>query len=696
MESPSVIRRRMRRRVADENRKRAPRACVRCKRRKSRCIGIQEGACQSCRQTSSACIFRGQSATLVEKETAGAEDTQVPDVEVTSSVTQSMNQLSPSQVVQPIVGVDSQVVDPARKHFLSRLRETFSLDPAPDQMIQAAKPAPTQSAEAYRLKKAADSFPPRHIADFLLSVCIQHGTDSFFYFDQAEFLAEIEDFYTNPASNLRTDTSFLCLAHATFALGSQWTTLVPRRNMGPSLVPEDGDPGRIFYNQAKQLIPDLIDLPTLRSVQAPYVLGVYLLPASAIDSAYVYLGLAIRKALAMNLHLNGDDRDLSPRDIEIRRRLWWAIYSLDRSSTAKLGRPRSVHPNIITVSLPRRLPELDNSQRFNNIDYQIADAQLMLILDRIAETSEWANEKTSPYHFTDQLKGWKRSLHPTFRLDNILPHMSEYRATLHLYLNYYHCFIAMGKVSVVSIVQAQLRHRFGRDKKAPQIQDHVDFSAKRCIKAARKILTLFESLYRTGNLTKFSFTDYQGCSIATVVLLLARILERDPVDDRRVEFGLDCLRKMAEGNQAAKMGVKFVEALKSLTNEAIDKLNRTRPSPFARDSEHTITDQYEDWTIWLAQRQEREANRRDVEDEQALDKHTAHVDFAPAAEMPQLWTPVSSVPRATLDPTPSHVIETQNLLSTMYSDDQTFLMGLTGLDIFTLPDFAESGDLCMV
>lgn len=124
-----------------------------------------------------------------------------------------------------------------------------------------------QLAELQRLRKAVDAFPPRPVANFLLSVCIDHGTDSFFYFNQPQFLAEINEFYSDTSSRLRTDSSFICLAHAAFALGSQWTTLERPEGREPSLLPEDSDPGRIFYNQARSLIPDVIDMPSLRAVQ---------------------------------------------------------------------------------------------------------------------------------------------------------------------------------------------------------------------------------------------------------------------------------------------------------------------------------------------------------------------------------------------------------------------------------------------
>jgi hypothetical protein len=187
-----------------------------------------------------------------------------------------------------------------------------------------------EPAEFRRLRQAVDAFPPRPVADFLLSVCIDHGMDSFFYFDQAQLLDEIDEFYTDANSPLRSDGGFICLAHTAFALGSQWTPLAKPEGSGAMLMPDDGDPGRIFHNQAKALIPDIIDRPSIRSVQAPFVMGVYLLPASAIGSAYIYMGLALRKALAMDLHIDTDDPTLSEDEKEVRRRVWWSIYALER------------------------------------------------------------------------------------------------------------------------------------------------------------------------------------------------------------------------------------------------------------------------------------------------------------------------------------------------------------------------------
>lgn len=86
----------------------------------------------------------------------------------------------------------------------------------------------------------------------------------------------------------------------------------------------------IFHNQLRDLVPDLIEQSTLRSIQVIFLIGVYLMPLSPVGSSYIYMGLALRKALAFDLHQNTDDAVLDEKEVEIRRRLWWSIYSLER------------------------------------------------------------------------------------------------------------------------------------------------------------------------------------------------------------------------------------------------------------------------------------------------------------------------------------------------------------------------------
>ena len=130
----------------------------------------------------------------------------------------------------------------------------------------------------------------------------------------------------------------------------------------------------------------------------------------------------------------------------------------------------------------------------------------------------------------------------------------------------------MGKFQVVATVRSRLRTASGLV--LPPIERECAALFMSCVNAAKKMLELLGNIERSGNVTKSSFTDFQGCSIATMILLIAGILERDVCYEARISFGLTCLRRMAGDHSAAINGVHFMEALKSIADEAAEKLRR--------------------------------------------------------------------------------------------------------------------------
>ncbi|KAF5251751.1 hypothetical protein FANTH_3361 [Fusarium anthophilum] len=693
MDSTPAARRRRRRRVAEENRKRAPRACDRCKARKSKCIESSPGICQRCEAGQLSCRFDRLSPRQSQSPVP------VGDATITAVAASSQTGATPQENISIESHQTESILWP---RFLTRLREAFSLDPisGPEEQdmvnLQAniTRPNNLSLPEQARLKKIVDSFPPQSIAEFLVHVCIRRGTDAFFYFDQAQLIHEIEQFYTNQTCPLRSDPSFICLALTIFALGSHWT---PLERPGHSRIDEH-DPGRLFFEQAKVLVPDIIELPGLRSIQVCLILGVYLMPQNAVGSSYVYTGMALRKALAFDLHQDSDDQAIDAREREVRRRLWWSIYSLER--------PRSVAPEIITVPLPTILPDFDDTQKFNNVLLQIAFARLVSILDKVADwesTVTNAPRQADTVNLENQLKEWKDSLPEAFDLETIPPQDSRYRAVFHIWLNYYYAWIVMGKMSLITVVRMTLRRHLGDNSEPCNIEEKAEKLSKSCAKASKKLLQLFEDLNQTGYTTRFSFTDFQGCSIATIVTLIAGILDRDPGYERRVRFGLNFLRRMATGNPNAQVGVRFVEALRSISNEAWSKLGRSRQPPPNATDEGPQSSAYNEWAEWLSnQEQSQSAINSEVIGESTLgsDQNTQ----IPSGADAEFWSTGAEVMEwnsrtdAVLEPLMSRLPVSQPQtgeqqldpfetyrLSMAYNDDQPFLMGLTGFDVL---DFA--------
>ncbi|EEU37938.1 uncharacterized protein NECHADRAFT_54712 [Fusarium vanettenii 77-13-4] len=607
-------------------------------------------------------------------------------------------------------------------HFLSRLREAFSLDAmsGPEAQDMAAmqahiiRPKTLSLSEQSRLKATVDSLPPKSVADFLLSVCIKHGVDIFFYFDQAQVIDELDQFYSNPMSPLRSDPSFICLLLGIFALGSHWTPLERPNNLSPTLQTEECDPGRVFFRQAKLLVPDIIERSCLRSIQACFLLGVCLMPLSAVKSSYIYMGLALRKALTFDLHQSSDDQMLDEREREVRHRLWWSIYSLERCTTIKLNRPRSVDAGIIKAPLPTPLPSLDRAQKFDNIQLQIAYARLITILDRATDSEAPSTEAAKPTGSANaeaKLREWKKSLPEDFDLESINPRDSRYRAVFHLYLNYYYAWIAIGKVSLITAVRTTLQHHLGQESQPLRIDGAIERLSKSCTKAARKLLQLFEDLTRIRNTARFSFTDFQGCSIATIVTLIAGIIERDSTYESRVTFGLNCLRDMAAGNLTAKVGVRFVETLQAISNEAAHKLRQsgTFSDQLEEGIESLQPSAYNDWAAWLASQHQPQTNIFDSTVEQVTASKpeiTSRERSAPDADLCNLqntdedagWSglePLSTTRLLMQQPTTVSeplVMPENDFTSTIYRDDQSFLIGLTGLDMLDFAGYSNQLD----
>lgn len=269
----------------------------------------------------------------------------------------------------------------------------------------------------------------------------------------------------------------------------------------------------------------------------------------------------------------------------------------------------------------------------------------------------------------------------------------KYRAISHLYLNYYYAWITIGKVALVTVARTRLKQT---ECETPDVSETVKTLANWCTKAARKTLLLFENLTRNQKITRFSFTDFQGCSIATIVTLVSGVLERDSGYDTRVEFGLGCLRRMATGNMTAKLGVRFVEAVRSITNEAASKLQRNAFSGEALNlAVHSDYDQWVDWLTVQENSQRHEyvlppqegtppirENRDQDSDPWLVGQSTPRAASTWQTQVEQDTPATPSNPHNYLDGPlqPLRPLE-YDFLSTLDNDEQSFLMGLTGLDV---------------
>lgn len=194
---------------------------------------------------------------------------------------------------------------------------------------------------------AAAAVPPSEVARFLVEIFFEYAQTNYFYVDEQSLRQKLDSLYTTPRSLGPEDASWLCTLLMVLAVGTQFAHLSSRNlhddvSKTDSLVSEsspspDDEAALKFYHVAVTLVPDAISLASIESVQAFLLLGMYTLPIDAAGLSFTYLGIAVKMAVQNGMHRAYHKR-MDPRTIEMRNRIWWTVYILEKYGSKTLRR----------------------------------------------------------------------------------------------------------------------------------------------------------------------------------------------------------------------------------------------------------------------------------------------------------------------------------------------------------------------
>lgn len=583
-------------------------------------------------------------------------------------------------------------------HLLSRSRDAMYGDATSTRQEAVCN----EQAHRGQFRDILKQFPPKSVADFLSSCCYELATDSFFWFDQHYFQSQLDEVYLDEASRLRENGVFLCLVLMVFALGSQFANLRRKAstawNPGPSSCP-----GKYFYSIASRLLPMAKFECSIQAMQTCLVTAVYFLPEHVYDKGYLYLNHALRIAISLDMHRQKLNDRSSCRNAEINHRLWWSVFSLDRTVSIKLGRPASIATSEIRTPLPKALSALDDAQYFDNVSHQVANAELVLIMDTICMNAA-SNTMTSSESIQrigqqqQDLITWKTGLPSDLKLSSLRSSGKGFRTVVHLHLNFHFASILLCRSALLYLLRRDLKTLFGTlDQQNVPDRDRLEELAENCVDAAKSIIGLFEMLQETKSLGTFSFTDFQGCSIATVILLLESMRRSNRASSVSIDTGFTCLRYMATENQHAKLGIQHVEELRTIANQVIEKSTQASSIDQDEPTGHHGIDAYQDWIQAVLDGSLTPSTNQEDGLAAASDNVTS---IAQNYSHPESSLHSRHASRALGQPTAPGGSEVLTLPpvfqyaapSTILSDDpsDTFLFGLTGLDAL---DFLVADDL---
>ncbi|KAE9371651.1 hypothetical protein N431DRAFT_410583 [Stipitochalara longipes BDJ] len=166
-----------------------------------------------------------------------------------------------------------------------------------------------------------------------------------------------------------------------------------------------------------------------RSVVTLLLLAVFSLRAKGGPGAWAYIGLAMRIAIDMGLHRHNAAMERIGFDVEMRKRLFWSCYTMDRQVSIPLGRPFSISDRDIDVQLPfdvdERCQDLQILEQASKVDPDVVRTEsssltaflhilrLRRIESSIQQTIYRVDQSTNVTDaeiefYLDELENWKK------------------------------------------------------------------------------------------------------------------------------------------------------------------------------------------------------------------------------------------------------------------------------------------------
>ena len=156
-----------------------------------------------------------------------------------------------------------------------------------------------------------------------------------------------------PGDGERKDSALVDIVLALCLQSS--STFIPRgaapSAVQPGLQHDATLAGRWHYRRCQALSAADMESPTLATVQCLIFSLLYLCGASFQNTAHMVLAQAIRHATVLGLHRE-PSASMPPGERELRKRIWWALYTIEAKTCTKLGRPFAMHPSQVSVTLP--------------------------------------------------------------------------------------------------------------------------------------------------------------------------------------------------------------------------------------------------------------------------------------------------------------------------------------------------------
>ncbi|KAL5382878.1 hypothetical protein PMIN03_012016 [Paraphaeosphaeria minitans] len=180
--------------------------------------------------------------------------------------------------------------------------------------------------------------PPYELADQLLKCYMQTVQNSLPILSHKTFTEQFRHYYTSVVRGApyKLPQKWQAMLNLVFAIGAVHSHLIETDS-----ATNERD-HLLYHNRAWALSlndPWWLTHPDLAQMQITGLLSFYYMAIGHVNRSWVVIGMSIRFGFSLGLHIRNEDRTATAVKKEILSRIWWAVYSLDRTLSAVTGRP---------------------------------------------------------------------------------------------------------------------------------------------------------------------------------------------------------------------------------------------------------------------------------------------------------------------------------------------------------------------
>ncbi|KAE8159436.1 hypothetical protein BDV40DRAFT_273418 [Aspergillus tamarii] len=319
--------------------------------------------------------------------------------------------------------------------------------------------------------------------------------------------------------------------------------------------PSSQPPGASLFAEAMRRLSPLHQLGEegAIAVEILTLIATYLQWCDRKHDAYLYIGLALRLAIALGCDKPAREQRCLPSETAHRVRLWWTVYMLDRRLSSGLGLAAGSDERQLRAELPRQAIGFQSPIALA-INVRIARATDEIMSSLYGNTSITQMELVHKIQkILQDLYETGRSFPPALVLDFSRPLQTVTRTGASLYLMLFQAIILCTRPVLLQRVRREVQRQNNQLALQP-LPAALGRLCETCNEAATKSLAILHALKHQQTIPRYGFFDLDATFSGAFVLVMMGLV--DKAQDQpppALDQAFDVLRFLSRaGNLAAE------------------------------------------------------------------------------------------------------------------------------------------------